>query len=61
MLPLIFGEAANLSAYKGVEIDSPYPIPFELLVFAQRTTTDPVHRARFLPLVGEGVCCEEAV
>lgn len=42
-----------------MEIDSPYPIPFELSVFVQMATIDPVHRA--LPLVGEGVCCEVAL
>lgn len=61
MLALIFGEAANLSAYKGVEIDSPHHIPFVLLVFVQMATVDPVNGAQFLPMVGEGVCCEEAL
>lgn len=38
------------SAYKGVEIDSSYPLPlpFELLVFVPVATVDPVHGPQFL-------------
>lgn len=61
MLTLIFGGAAQLSAYKGVEIDCPHPVPFELLVCVPMATIDPDNRAESLPVVIEDVFCEEAL
>lgn len=60
MLALIFGEAAHLSARKGVEIDCPCPIPFELLMFVHMATIDPNNRAQSLRMVIEDVFWEEA-
>lgn len=61
VLALIFGEAAHLSVYKGVEIGCPRPIPFELLVFVHMATTDPDNRAQSLPMLIEDVFWEEAL
>lgn len=39
----------------------PPPTPFELSVFVQMATIDPVHRPQFLPLLGRRGCCKEAL
>lgn len=49
------------SVYKGVEIDSSYPLPlpFELLTFVPEATVDPVHGT--VPPVLLEFFCEEAL